>query len=177
MLLLLQPNPRPAVVGFPQKRFRVITAFRDAAPALQELGASGITVGVITNGNHHQQTSKIERIGLGRLMDGVFSSELTGYAKPAPEAFLIPCESMGISPAETLYVGDNYATDVAGATSAGLQALHLDRLGLRRQGTIRSLADLVLIAKAECSRPVRQYLDKSFEATSEDQFEASSPSA
>ena len=166
-------------VTYLQNYERAWTAFRDAEPALQELRASGITVGVITNGNHHQQTSKIERIGLGRLMDGVFSSELTGYAKPAPEAFLIPCESMGISPAETLYVGDNYATDVAGARNAGLQALHLDRLERRRQGTIHSLADLVLIAKAVCSGPVRsgQHLDESFEAASEDPFEASSPSS
>lgn len=99
-------------------------------------------VGVITNGNHGQQTAKINRIGLGPLLDQVFSSEQTGYAKPAAGAFLDPCKSMGLSAAETLYVGDNYATDVAGARQAGLQAIHLDRDGAGAKGSITSLADV-----------------------------------
>ena len=63
-------------------------------------------VGVVTNGNHHQQTSKINRIGLEPLLDRIFSSEQTNHAKPAPQAFIQSCKSMQISPAQTLYVGD-----------------------------------------------------------------------
>jgi putative hydrolase of the HAD superfamily len=118
------------------------TAFPDAAPALQSLRNSGLPLGVVTNGNHHQQTSKINRIGLEPLLDRIFSSELTSHAKPAPEAFIQPCKSMQISPAQTLYVGDNYRVDVEGARNAGLQAIHLDREGPGCQGTIRSLAEL-----------------------------------
>ena len=118
------------------------TAFPDALPALQRLRAAGVPVGVITNGNHEQQTSKIKRIGLGPLLHHVFSSEQTGYAKPAAGAFLDPCKSMGLPAAETLYVGDNYVTDVAGARQAGLQAIHLDRDGDGANGSIQSLADL-----------------------------------
>jgi putative hydrolase of the HAD superfamily len=118
------------------------TAFPDAAPALQSLRAIGMPVGVITNGNHDQQTSKINRIGLEPLLDRIFSSELTKHAKPAQEAFMQPCRSMNVSPAETLYVGDNYRVDIEGARNAGLQAIHLDREGIRRKGTIQSLAEL-----------------------------------
>ncbi|WP_306900985.1 HAD family hydrolase [Arthrobacter sp. B1I2] len=118
------------------------TAFPDAAPALQGLRAIGMPVGVITNGNHDQQTSKINRIGLEPLLDRIFTSELTNHAKPAQEAFMEPCRSMNVSPAETLYVGDSYRVDIEGARNAGLQALHLNREGTRRQGTIQSLAEL-----------------------------------
>jgi putative hydrolase of the HAD superfamily len=126
------------------------TAFPDAAPTLQRLRATGMPVGVITNGNHNQQTSKIKRIGLERLLDRVFSSELTGHAKPDAEAFLQPCKSMGVSPAETLYVGDNYLTDIAGARNAGLRAIHLDRdvAGIRE--SIQSLADLIQLTSSRC---------------------------
>lgn len=117
-------------------------AFPDAAPALQSLRAIGMGVGVITNGNHDQQTSKINRIGLEPLLDRIFSSELTNHAKPAREAFMQPCRSMNVSSAETLYVGDNYLVDVEGARNAGLQAVHLNREGNRREGTIQSLAEL-----------------------------------
>jgi len=118
------------------------TAFPDAAPALQSLRDMGMPVGVITNGNHDQQTSKIKRIGLEPLLDRIFSSELTNHAKPAQEAFMQPCRIMQVSPAETLYIGDNYRVDIEGARKAGLQAIHLDREGIRRPGTIQSLAEL-----------------------------------
>lgn len=118
------------------------TAFPDAAPALRRLRSGGIPVGVVTNGNHDQQTSKINKIGLDPLLDRIFSSELTSHAKPAPEAFIEPCKSMQIAPAQTLYVGDNYRVDIEGARNAGLQAIHLNREGTRRQGTIQSLAEL-----------------------------------
>lgn len=118
------------------------TAFPDAAPTLESLRASGMPVGVVTNGNHDQQTSKINRIGLEPLLDRIFSSELTSHAKPAPEAFTHPCKCMQVSPAQTLYVGDNYRVDVQGARNAGLLAIHLNREGTKRQETIQSLAEL-----------------------------------
>lgn len=123
------------------------TAFPDAAPALASLRACGLPVGVITNGNHDQQTAKINRIGLEPLLDRVFSSDLTSHAKPAPEAFMQPCLSMQVSPSQTLYVGDNYRVDIEGARNAGLQAIHLNREGVLRQGTIRSLAELPPLLK------------------------------
>ncbi|ASN18725.1 HAD family hydrolase [Arthrobacter sp. YN] len=119
-------------------------AFPDAAPALKSLRVIGMPVGVITNGNHDQQTSKVKRIGLAPLLDRVFSSELTNHAKPAQEAFLQPCRSMNVSPTETLYVGDNYRVDIEGARNAGLKTLHLNRKGPMRKGTIHSLAELPL---------------------------------
>jgi putative hydrolase of the HAD superfamily len=100
-------------------------------------------VGVVTNGNHDQQTSKINKIGLEPLIDRIFSSELTSHAKPAPEAFAEPCKSMQLWPAQTLYVGDNYRVDIEGARNAGLQAIHLNREGTRRMATIQSLAELL----------------------------------
>jgi putative hydrolase of the HAD superfamily len=97
---------------------------------------------VITNRNHEQQRAKIKKIGLDALLDCIFTSERTGYAKPAPEAFLNPCRNMKISPAQALYVGDNYSVDVEGAKNAGLQAIHLVRVGSQRDGTIPSLTGL-----------------------------------
>ena len=121
-------------------------AFPDAAPALQRLKENGMMVGVITNGNHEQQTGKIARIGLAPLLDHVFSSGLMGHAKPSRQAFLRPCESLDLSPAETLFIGDDYRVDVEGARNAGLRAIHLARHDSERPGSIRGLADLPCLA-------------------------------
>jgi putative hydrolase of the HAD superfamily len=118
-------------------------AFPDTVPALQSLRDGGVPLGVITNGNHRQQTLKISKIGLAPLIDRIFSSESTGHPKPLPEAFLQPCRSLGISPANALYVGDKFRIDVEGARNAGLPAIHLKRDGGGPEGTIQSLADLV----------------------------------
>ena len=139
------------------------TAFPDAAPALQSLRVGGMPVGVVTNGNHDQQTSKINRIGLEPLLDRIFSSELTSHAKPAPEAFTQPCKSMQISPAQTLYVGDNYRVDIEGARNAGLQAIHLNREGTTRQGTIQSLAELTPLLIAVPDHPALRLLRRRHE--------------
>lgn len=118
------------------------TAFPDAAHTLEKLRATGIPVAVITNGNLNQQTAKIQRTGLRPFVNQVFSSDVTDYAKPAPEAFLRPCKSMQVLPAHALYVGDNYRVDVEGARKAGLHAIFLEREGSRRPGAIQSLIDL-----------------------------------
>lgn len=113
--------------AYPSRYEAAWTAFPDAPDALRLLADLGLVVGVMTNGNHVQQTQKIRRIGLESLVDPVFSSESLGHAKPSAEAFLIPCESLQLSPKEVLYIGDNYRVDIEGARGAGLSAIHLDR--------------------------------------------------
>jgi putative hydrolase of the HAD superfamily len=57
-----------------------------------------------------------------------------GYGKPAPEVFLAGCERLGTDPGRTVYVGDELDVDAAGAASAGLIGVWLDRPGTRRGG-------------------------------------------
>ncbi|WP_427115932.1 HAD family hydrolase [Pseudarthrobacter scleromae] len=118
-------------------------AFPDAGPALQSLHDGGIRVGVITNGNHRQQALKVSEIGLGPVIGRIFSSESMGHAKPSSEAFMQPCEILGISPAQALYVGDNFRIDVEGARNAGLHAILLNRDAGGPEGTIQSLSELI----------------------------------
>jgi putative hydrolase of the HAD superfamily len=118
------------------------TAFPDAFSALLGLREDRVPVSVVTNGNDDQQRAKIKKIGLEPLVDRIFTSELTGHAKPAPEAFLGPCKDLKVSPAQTLYVGDNYTVDIEGARNAGLQAVHLVRESSPPKGSIQGLAEL-----------------------------------
>jgi len=119
------------------------TAFPDAAPALRQLHARGMTVGVITNGNHEQQQLKVHKTGLEPLLDAVFTSGQMGHAKPTRDAFLVPCKSLGLPPGQVLYVGDNYKVDVEGAQAAGLHAVHLDRKSPCRPASLSSLRQLM----------------------------------
>ena len=106
---------------------RAWSAFGDAAPALRAVHAAGFTVAVLTNGQRDQQVAKLERIGLIDLVGPIWATDDLGVAKPDPRSYLTVCEQLDVAPAETVYVGDNFAHDVEGAEHAGLRAVFLDR--------------------------------------------------
>ena len=65
---------------------------------------------------------KVEALGLYRWFapESIVVSGAVGVAKPDPEIFRIACERLGTSPESCVYVGDSFASDVVGATSAGM---------------------------------------------------------
>jgi putative hydrolase of the HAD superfamily len=104
-------------------------AFDEARPVLLGLRARGIRIGVLTNGNHAQQTDKLRATGLAALVDAVCISEQIGYAKPDRRAFEVLADRLE-TPANTLlFVGDNPEHDVAGARAAGIRAGLVDHAG------------------------------------------------
>ena len=79
-------------------------------------------MGIITNGPAAHQMEKVEALGLYRWFapESIVVSGAVGVAKPDPEIFRIACERLGTSPESCVYVGDSFASDVVGATSAGM---------------------------------------------------------
>ncbi len=104
-------------------------AMPGAAELVGELLASGLRVGILTNGYPDQQRQKLERTGLFRADVPIFASAGLGVAKPSPQAFQLACAGLGTVPSRTLMVGDNYDFDVLAARGAGLPALFFDRHG------------------------------------------------
>jgi HAD superfamily hydrolase (TIGR01509 family) len=126
-------------------RFR---ALDDAAPALEGLRAKGLRLVVVSNWDY-ALPDVLERVGLAGLLDGVVTSAGVGVAKPDPAIFLEALRVAGCEANEALHVGDSSEEDVAGARSAGIRALHLDRSG---GGDLSSLAELPA-AIGDSSRP------------------------
>jgi putative hydrolase of the HAD superfamily len=110
---------------------RLTTHFRDAyasysrcfpevPSALAALRASGMKLGIITNGSTSMQEQKIRQLGITDLMDEVLISEREGLRKPDRKIFERALERLRIVPAEAWYVGDHPLVDVHGAFEAGL---------------------------------------------------------
>lgn len=77
---------------------------------------------VVSNGTIAAQTKKLERSGLGALMDGVFLSEQIGVEKPNPAFFervfeVIRPEALS----SVLIVGDSLTSDIRGGMNAGIR--------------------------------------------------------
>lgn len=95
-------------------------AVPDAEDTLKEL-AEVATLAVVSNGIERVQTGRLERSGLGELMDAVFISGRIGAAKPARKIFDTALSTLGIENREkVLVVGDSLKADVAGGAAAGL---------------------------------------------------------
>jgi HAD superfamily hydrolase (TIGR01509 family) len=88
----------------------------------------------------------LKRCGIAQCFRTITDSGIVGYEKPHPEIFRQALKSMNAAPEESLYVGDVYSVDYAGATGAGMQAVLMDVPGAyREKGVPRvgSLAELV----------------------------------
>ena len=118
-------------------------AYPDAAPALRKLRARGIRLVVASNWDC-SLPEVLRRAGLSGLVDGVVSSAMAGAAKPDPALFEAALEVAGCAPGRALHVGDSLSKDVAGAASAGVAAVLLDRAGGHpdRRPRIETLVEL-----------------------------------
>ena len=101
-------------------------AYPDVAPALEELERSGLQLGVISNFDARLYRL-LEGLNLARFFDSVTISSEAGYAKPAVELFEFALARSGVQPSEALHAGDAAHLDVAGANTAGIEALLVRR--------------------------------------------------
>ncbi len=85
--------------------------------------AETFPTGILTNGFAEQQHAKLNRFPeLRSTAHTVVISEEVGYMKPHPRLFAEASARAEVDPGSILYVGDSYASDIAGARRAGWQA-------------------------------------------------------
>ena len=105
--------------GFPA----ACSLFPDATQTLSSLRASGLKLGLITNGSVRMQSRKLECLALGPLFDAILISDAEGISKPDRRIFHRALDRLGANPAQSVFVGDHPEVDVAGARAAGMQAI------------------------------------------------------
>ena len=77
---------------------------------------------VVSNGTVTAQTKKLDRSGLGELMDGIFLSEKLGIEKPNKGFFdRVFAEIAPADLSEVLIVGDSLTSDMRGGIDAGIR--------------------------------------------------------
>ena len=76
----------------------------EVLPLLKEKGA---LLGIVTSRTKHTTLKALERNGLAAYFDAFIAEEDTDIHKPFPEPCLLCCEKLGVSPAESLMIGDS----------------------------------------------------------------------
>jgi HAD superfamily hydrolase (TIGR01549 family) len=98
--------------------------FEDALPVLEELRASALRIGLVSNGIR----DLTEFVAHHRLdVDAIVDSRSHGRVKPHPTIFQAALELLGVAPGEAAMVGDSLEEDVEGARALGMRAILVDR--------------------------------------------------
>ncbi len=115
-----------ALAAYSRHRLETYSLFDDAGSILESL-RDKFRIGLITNGSAGTQWEKVRQLGLDSFCSVVLVSGEVGVAKPDPRIFRIGLDRLDLDADAAWHVGDSLTSDVAGALSAGLTAVHLNR--------------------------------------------------
>jgi putative hydrolase of the HAD superfamily len=120
--------------------------FAEVLPLFRELKQKQYILGIISNADQTLDT-QINRTGLNQYLDVLVTSDLVGVEKPAAPIFLAALTKTRMEASNSIYIGDQYQSDILGALNAGMQAVLVDRYDINSDITgcprIRSLEKIV----------------------------------
>jgi 2-haloacid dehalogenase len=99
--------------------------YPDANAALAAL--KGSKLAILSNGSSDMLNALVKNSGLDRVLDATISIDSRRVFKPAPDAYTLIEEKLGVSPAEVLFVSSN-PWDACGAKSFGLNVAWIERV-------------------------------------------------
>jgi putative hydrolase of the HAD superfamily len=122
-----------------------------AMAGLRALAATEVPVAIVSNSDGNVEAilrdQRLCQVGEG---DGVcvaviVDSHHVGAEKPDPRVFTPALDTLGVDPADALYVGDMVWADVVGARAAGMRPVHMDPYdfcGAADHDHVRSLSEV-----------------------------------
>lgn len=117
--------------------------YEDVLPALDQLAERGFRLAAVSNWDARLRPL-LRELSLMPFFESVSISSEVGFLKPSAVLFEHALRMLGLPANTVVHVGDSASEDVAGAKSAGLAAVLLQRTGKnnRGSGSISQLTDL-----------------------------------
>lgn len=103
-----------------------LKAYDEVPDVLAELRRRGLILAICSNWDWDIDRA-VAAAGLEGAVDVVVTSARAGARKPHPRIFRHTLDRCGVTPAETLFVGDTFGPDVQGPVALGMRAVHLWR--------------------------------------------------
>ncbi len=93
--------------------------------SLEALRTQGKQLYLLSNAQALFTVPELEELGLLPYFDGVELSSDFGWRKPSPLFFNHLIDKYGLVRDESVYIGNDYASDICGAERAGLQGVYI----------------------------------------------------
>ena len=99
--------------------------YPDATAALAAMKDRKLAI--LSNGSTDMLNALVHNSGLDRVLDATISIDSKKIFKPAPDAYTLIEENLGVAPAEVLFVSSN-PFDACGAKAFGLNVAWIERV-------------------------------------------------
>ena len=107
----------------------------EGAKHLLDALAPRVRLGLLTNGSSEMQWPKLRNLGIDSSFYAIVIAGEHGVYKPDRRVFDLLAERLACPIERTLFVGDDYDTDVRGAHAAGMRTAWLRHPGTERPET------------------------------------------
>ena len=115
----------PAAFGRIMDKYLHLDLYPDAVAALAAM--RGRKLAILSNGSPAMLSALVANSGLDRLLDATISVDAKKLFKPAPEAYTLIESTLGVRPAEVLFISSN-PWDACGAKAFGLNVAWIERV-------------------------------------------------
>ena len=147
----LDPEAGEQIVG----HMRRLPPHADAAPALDRLRETGLSLAALTNSPLDVARDQLNQANLADRFDAILSADQVQALKPRPEPYHLVARTFGTS-ADDVRLVAAHAWDISGALAAGCAAAFVSRPGK----VLSPLGDQPDIAGADLLDVARQIADQ-----------------
>jgi len=110
--------------------------FPHAHETLSYLKKKGYNLHIITNGFNEVQSKKLANCKLDSYFTHLITSENAGANKPSKLIFDYAMQQTGAKPNNSIMVGDDLKTDIAGARSSHIDQIYFNNLNIKHNSDI-----------------------------------------
>ena len=99
---------------------------------LRTLRDAGLETSILSNGSPMMLEAAVESAGIGDLLDSVFSVDVPGVYKPAPEVYQLVVDELDVGRGQVSFQSSN-AWDAAAGATFGFRVAWCNRFGQARE--------------------------------------------
>lgn len=89
------------------------------------LKETGRKIVAVSDGNTHVRIKKLYRLGIGKYIDYLVSSEEVGVEKPSNQPFLVALNKVQLSAQDVIFIGNKAESDIRGANRLGIISVEI----------------------------------------------------
>jgi 2-haloacid dehalogenase len=145
----------PAAFERIMDKYLHLDLYPDAAATLQAM--KGSKLAILSNGSTGMLTTLVRNSGLERVLDATISIDSKRIFKPSPDAYGLIESTLGVPPAEVLFVSSN-PWDACGAKAFGLNVAWIERVTPEAMALATIKSDLV--APLTMFKAIRTQMDE-----------------
>ena len=137
------------------EKYLHLDLYPDAVAALSAM--RGRKLAILSNGSPAMLNALVANSGLDRVLDATISVDAQKIFKPAPEAYTLIESTLGVRPAEVLFISSN-PWDACGAKAFGLNVAWIERVTPEAMALLCAKNDVV--APLTMFKAIRTQMDE-----------------